>query len=68
MKSHLEPVFNFESNSKSVKSNETFRSKNIYIYQIDNQQKCIDFLKPRANKNEFECKKCDCNYFYVPNY
>ena len=33
-----------------------------------NQQKCIDCLKPRSNKNELECKKCDCNEFYVPNY
>ena len=34
----------------------------------NNQQKCIDCLKPRSNKNEFECKKCGCNEFYVPNY
>ena len=33
-----------------------------------NQQKCIDCLKPRSNKNELECKKCGCNEFYVPNY
>ena len=32
------------------------------------QQKCIDCLKPRSNKNEPECKKCGCNEFYVPNY
>ena len=30
-----------------------------------NQQKCIDCLKPRSNKNELECKKCGCNKFYV---
>ena len=24
---------------------------------INNQQKCIDCLKPRSNKNERECKK-----------
>ena len=23
----------------------------------NNQQKCIDCLKPRSNKNELECKK-----------
>ena len=33
-----------------------------------NQQKCIDYLKPKSNKNELECKKCVCNEFYVPNY
>ena len=30
-----------------------------------NQQKCIDCLKPRSNKNELECKKCGCNEFYT---
>ena len=35
---------------------------------INNQQVCIDCLKPRSNKNERECKKCGCNKFYVPNY
>ena len=34
----------------------------------NNQQKCIECLKPRSNKNEHECKKCGCDYFYVPNY
>ena len=34
----------------------------------NNQQKCIECLKPRSNKNEHECKKCGCYYFYVPNY
>ena len=34
----------------------------------NNQQKGIDCLKPRSNKNELECKKCGCNEFYVPNY
>ena len=33
-----------------------------------NQQKCIDCLKHRSNKNELECKRCGCNIFYVPNY
>ena len=31
-------------------------------------EKCIDCLKPRSNKNELECKKCGCTAFYVPNY
>ena len=34
----------------------------------NNQQKCIDCLKPRSNKNELQCKKCGCNEFYVPSY
>ena len=34
----------------------------------NNQQKCIDCLKPRSNKNEPDYKKYDCNEFYVPNY
>ena len=34
----------------------------------NNQQVCIDCLKPRSNKNKFECKKCDCTKFYVLNY
>ena len=34
----------------------------------NNQQKCIDCLKPRSNKYERECKKYGCDCFYVPNY
>ena len=26
----------------------------------NNQQVCIDCLKPRSNKNKFECKNCGC--------
>ena len=65
MKSCLKPVVDFESNSESIKSYKWFRSKK---YQSDNQQKCIDCLKPRSNKNERVYKKCGCNYSYVPNY
>ena len=69
IKSHPKPAVNFESNSKSVKSNKSSYSKK---YQSDNhtnnQQMCLDCHKPRSNKNEFECKKCGCNYFYVSNY
>ena len=25
-------------------------------------------LKPRSNKNKFECKKCGCTEFYVLDY
>ena len=32
----------------------------------NNQQKCIDCLKPRSNKNECECKKCGWDCLYVP--
>ena len=40
----------------------------IYARQIckNNQKVCIDCLKPRSNKNKFECKKCDCTEFYMP--
>ena len=34
----------------------------------NNQQVCIDCLKPRSNKNKFGCKNCDCTNFYVFNY
>ena len=34
----------------------------------NNQQKCIDCLKPIPNKNELECKKCGWAEFYVHNY
>ena len=34
----------------------------------NNQQKCIDCLKPRSSKNELECKKCGSTEFFVPNY
>ena len=42
----------------------------IYARRLceNNQQKRIDCLKPRSNKNELECKKCGCSEFYVPNY
>ena len=51
-KYHPQPVANFESNTESVKSNKRFYSKK---YQSDNhtnnQEMCIDCLKPRSNKN-----------------
>ena len=31
--------------------------------RFPNQQKCINCVKPRSNKNERECKKCGCNKF-----
>ena len=34
----------------------------------NNQHVCIDCLKPRLNKNEFECKNCGCTEFYVLDY
>ena len=34
----------------------------------NNQQVCIDCLKPRSNKNKFECKNCGCTEFYVLDY
>ena len=63
MKSHLKPVIDSESNSKSVKT-----YKRFCLIKYHDKQKCIDCLKPRSNKNERVCKKCGCDYFYVPNY
>ena len=34
----------------------------------NSKQVCIDFLKPRSNKNKFECKNCSCTDFYVLDY
>ena len=34
----------------------------------NNKQVCIDCLKPRSNKNKFECKNCGCTEFYVLDY
>ena len=65
MESCPKPILDLESHLESVKNKKRFYSKK---YQSDNQQKCIDCVKPRSNKNEHECKKCGCNYFYVSNY
>ena len=62
MKSCLKPVVNFEPNSESAKSYKRFYSKK---YQSNNQQKCIDCLKPRSIENNRVCKECGCDYFYV---
>ena len=32
------------------------------------QQVCVNCLKPRSNKNKFECKSCGCTKSYVLNY
>ena len=37
-------------------------------FHKNNQKVCIDCLKPRSNKNRFECKNCGCTEFYVLNY
>ena len=69
VKSCPKPVVDFESNLESIKTNKRFYlKKHQSDNHTNNQQKCIDCLKPRSNKNEPECKKCGCNYFYVPNY
>ena len=43
---------------------------NVYARQPheNNQKVCIDCLKPRSNKNKFECKNCGCTEFYVLDY
>ena len=77
--SQLKPVsfkisVDFESILKSNESNGRFSSKKYQVGNLakklhtNNQQKCIDCLKPRSNKNERECKNYGCDYFYVPNY
>ena len=38
------------------------------LFCENNQKLCIDCLKPRLNKNKFECKKCGCTDFYVLDY
>ena len=45
-------------------------SSEIYARQPHekNQKVCIDCLKPRSNKNKFECKNCGCTEFYALNY
>ena len=69
VKSCPKPVVDFESNSESIKSNKRFYLKKCQSdNHRNNQQKCIDCLKPRSNKNERERKKCGCDYFYELNY
>ena len=34
----------------------------------NNQKVCLDCLKPRSNKNKFQCKKYGCTEFYVLDY
>ena len=34
-------------------------------FRENNQRVCINCLKPRSNKNNFECKNCGCIEFYV---
>ena len=34
----------------------------------NNQEVCIDCLRPRSNKNMFECKNCGYTEFYVLDY
>ena len=36
--------------------------------QENNQRVCMDCLKPRSNKNTFECENYGCNEFYVLDY
>ena len=31
-------------------------------FHKNNQRVCIDCLKPRSNKNKFECKNCSCAF------
>ena len=42
----------------------------IYAERLceNNQQVCIDCLKPRSKKNKFKCKNCGCTNFYLHDY
>ena len=42
----------------------------IYAARLceNNQQVCIDCLKPRSKKNKFKCKNCGCTNFYLHDY
>ena len=53
---------------KALKVIKGFTQKNIKVTITQIINKCLDCLKPRSNKNEQECKNCDCDHFYVPNY
>ena len=79
IKSYSKPVplkiyADFEPVLESVKANKGFYSKKYKGDNLaknphtNNQQQGIDCLKARSNKNERECKKCGCDYIYVPNY
>ena len=37
-------------------------------FRKNNQQVCMNCLKPRSNKNKFDCKKYGCTEFYVLDY
>ena len=45
-----------------TKSHFEERLSEIYAKRprANNKQVCIDCLKPRSNKNKFECKNCGC--------
>ena len=50
-----------------TKSHFEERLSEIYAKRprANNKQVCIDCLKPRSNKNKFECKNCGCTELYV---
>ena len=58
----------FKDYYKPIKTNSAFNGNYIAKRFHTNNQECIDCLKPRPNKNECECKKCGCGYFYASNY
>ena len=59
----------YKNNNNNVKTKSRFNQVLLKIdarrFCEDNQQKCIDCLKPRSNKNKLECKKFDWNEFYA---
>ena len=59
-------------NDNTVKNQICFEQLSSGIYAChfceNNQQVCIDCLKPRSYKNKFECKNYGSAKFYVLDY
>ena len=63
-------MFLLETKSSETKSCFEQLLSKIYARRPceNNQKVCIDCLKPRSNKNKFDCKNCGCTKFYVLDY
>ena len=59
-------------NDNTIKTKFHFEQLSSEIYaksfHENNQQVCIDCVKPRSNKNKFECKNYGCTEFYELDY
>ena len=63
-------MFLLETKSSETKSCFEQLLSKIYARRPceNNEKVCIDCLKPRSNKNKFDCKNCGCTKFYVLDY